>query len=105
MRETITPVLHGHMIVCVPLTFPEPKRKSRIGIHMTFCTYVRTTAQDGKPLSVANGAPLRLRVERQLGYEHSKYVMRVEVVENLHDIGGGEGGFWEDRGYEWYAGI
>ena len=62
-------------------------------------------AMNGKPLSVANGAPLRLRVERQLGYKHAKYVMRVEVAENLHDIGGGEGGFWEDRGYEWYAGI
>ena len=48
MSETLKPVLHEHMIVCVPLTFPVPKRKSRIGIHMTFCTHVRTTAQENQ---------------------------------------------------------
>jgi DMSO/TMAO reductase YedYZ molybdopterin-dependent catalytic subunit len=58
-----------------------------------------------QPLPVAHGAPLRLRVERQLGYKHAKYVMRIEVVENLKNIGQGKGGFWPDRGYEWYAGI
>ena len=35
------------------------------------------------PLPVANGAPLRLRVERQLGYKHAKYVMRLELVESF----------------------
>jgi DMSO/TMAO reductase YedYZ molybdopterin-dependent catalytic subunit len=60
---------------------------------------------NGKRLPVANGAPLRLRVERQLGYKHAKYVMRVQVVQDLHHISGGRGGFWEDRGYEWYAGV
>jgi DMSO/TMAO reductase YedYZ molybdopterin-dependent catalytic subunit len=62
-------------------------------------------ALNGRPLPVENGAPLRLRVERQLGYKHAKYVMRVEVTDRLDLIGGGKGGFWEDRGYEWYAGI
>lgn len=57
------------------------------------------------PLPVQNGAPLRLRVERQIGYKQAKYVMRVEVTARLDLIGGGKGGFWEDRGYEWYAGI
>jgi DMSO/TMAO reductase YedYZ molybdopterin-dependent catalytic subunit len=60
---------------------------------------------NGAPLEVAHGAPLRLRVERQLGYKHAKYVMRIEIVERLDGIGRGKGGFWEDRGYEWYAGI
>ncbi|MGU3663667.1 molybdopterin-dependent oxidoreductase [Methylobacterium sp. A49B] len=60
---------------------------------------------NGKPLPVSNGAPLRLRVERQLGYKQAKYVMRVEMVESLAGIGQGGGGYWEDRGYEWYAGI
>ena len=60
---------------------------------------------NGKPLPIANGAPLRLRVERQLGYKHAKYVMRIEAVQHLGHIGGGKGGFWEDRGYEWYAGV
>jgi DMSO/TMAO reductase YedYZ molybdopterin-dependent catalytic subunit len=35
----------------------------------------------------------------------AKYVMRIELVESLAGIGRGRGGFWEDRGYEWYAGI
>jgi len=58
-----------------------------------------------RPLPIANGAPLRLRVERQLGYKQAKYVMRLEAVEDFAGIGRGRGGFWEDRGYEWYAGI
>jgi DMSO/TMAO reductase YedYZ molybdopterin-dependent catalytic subunit len=62
-------------------------------------------ALNDKPLAVANGAPLRLRVERQLGYKHAKYLMRIEMVAELSGIGRGKGGYWEDRGYEWYAGI
>jgi DMSO/TMAO reductase YedYZ molybdopterin-dependent catalytic subunit len=58
-----------------------------------------------RPLPVPHGAPVRLRVERQLGYKHAKYVMRVEAVADFSQIGRGNGGFWEDRGYEWYAGI
>lgn len=61
---------------------------------------------NGGDLPVANGAPLRLRVERQLGYKHAKYLMRIELVERLDDIRGGKGGYWEDsNGYQWYAGI
>ncbi len=60
---------------------------------------------NGKALPVSNGAPLRLRVERQLGYKNAKYVMRVEMVSSLAGIGDGKGGYWEDRGYEWYAGF
>lgn len=56
-------------------------------------------------LPVAHGAPVRLRVERQLGYKHAKYVHRLEAVADFAHLGGGKGGFWEDRGYEWYAGI
>ena len=60
---------------------------------------------NGGDLPVAHGAPLRLRVERQLGYKHAKYVMRIELAASLAPFAGGRGGFWEDRGYEWYAGI
>ena len=56
-------------------------------------------------LPVPNGAPVRLRVERQLGYKHAKYVMRLEAVESFAQIHGGNGGYWEDNGYQWYAGI
>ncbi len=60
---------------------------------------------NGAPLTVPHGAPLRLRVERQLGYKMAKYVMRIEIVSTFAKMRGGKGGFWEDRGYEWYAGI
>jgi len=56
-------------------------------------------------LPIPNGAPIRLRVERQLGYKHAKYVMRIELVQSFDRIAGGKGGYWEDQGYEWWAGI
>ena len=63
-------------------------------------------ALNGARLPVGNGAPLRLRVERQLGYKQAKYVMRVELRDSLAGLGGGKGGYWEDvSGYQWYAGI
>ena len=62
-------------------------------------------ALNGQPLDIPHGAPLRLRFERQLGYKHAKYVRRIELVETLAGIGSGKGGYWEDQGYEWYAGI
>lgn len=60
---------------------------------------------NGAALPVPHGAPLRLRVERQLGYKHAKYIQHIEVVASYSDIGDGRGSYWADRGYEWYAGI
>jgi DMSO/TMAO reductase YedYZ molybdopterin-dependent catalytic subunit len=60
---------------------------------------------NGQPLPVKHGAPIRLRVERQLGYKMAKYVMRIDAVAQFESIEGGRGGYWEDRGYTWYAGI
>ncbi|TCL63270.1 molybdopterin-binding protein [Rhizobium sp. BK251] len=62
-------------------------------------------AMNGAPLPVANGAPLRVRVERQLGYKMSKFIKSIELVSSFADIQGGRGGYWEDQGYDWYAGI
>lgn len=62
-------------------------------------------SMNDQPLGVGHGAPLRLRVERQLGYKQAKYLMRIEVTDSLKAFGRGQGGYWEDRGYEWYAGI
>jgi DMSO/TMAO reductase YedYZ molybdopterin-dependent catalytic subunit len=62
-------------------------------------------AMNDQALPVPHGAPLRLRVERQLGYKQAKYIMRIEAVADYGHLNGGAGGFWEDRGYEWYAGI
>jgi DMSO/TMAO reductase YedYZ molybdopterin-dependent catalytic subunit len=61
---------------------------------------------NGRPLPVANGAPVRLRVERQLGYKHAKFIERIEARSSLAGLYGGKGGYWEDNsGYQWYAGI
>ena len=61
---------------------------------------------NGEPLPEGNGAPLRMRIERQLGYKHAKYLAAIEVVDSLGGIGEGKGGYWEDRsGYQWYAGM
>lgn len=57
------------------------------------------------PLDPDHGAPVRLRVPTQLGYKSAKWVARIEVVGSFANIAGGHGGYWEDEGYEWYAGI
>jgi DMSO/TMAO reductase YedYZ molybdopterin-dependent catalytic subunit len=57
------------------------------------------------PLDADHGAPVRLRVPTQLGYKSAKWIARIEVVGTFASIGGGSGGYWEDQGYEWYAGI
>ena len=58
-----------------------------------------------RPLPIEHGAPLRLRVETQLGYKMAKYIQRIEYVASTREIARGKGGYWEDQGYEWYAGI
>ncbi len=58
-----------------------------------------------KPLDPDHGAPVRLRIPTQLGYKSAKWVERIELVSSFATIAGGSGGYWEDQGYEWYAGI
>jgi len=60
---------------------------------------------NGAPVSVANGAPVRMRIERKLGYKQPKYVSRIDVVDGYATLAGGNGGYWEDQGYDWYGGI
>ncbi|MFN3862953.1 MAG: molybdopterin-dependent oxidoreductase [Erythrobacter sp.] len=63
-------------------------------------------ALNGEALPEKNGAPLRARIERQLGYKHAKYLTAIEAVTSFAHIGEGGGGFWEDfAGYQWYAGV
>lgn len=63
-------------------------------------------ALNGQPLPVANGAPLRMRIERKLGYKQPKYVHTIEVTNGFSHLAGGKGGTWEDvEGYDWYGGI
>jgi DMSO/TMAO reductase YedYZ molybdopterin-dependent catalytic subunit len=67
----------------------------------TICAY----GLNGVALPVANGAPVRVRIERALGYKQPKYVHTIEVVESFAQFGLGQGGYWEDNGYDWYGGI
>jgi DMSO/TMAO reductase YedYZ molybdopterin-dependent catalytic subunit len=60
---------------------------------------------NGAPVPVANGAPLRLRIERKLGYKQPKYLAAIELTDGFRHIAGGNGGYWEDRSYDWYGGI
>ena len=60
---------------------------------------------NGQTLPIEHGAPVRLRAERQLGYKMAKYVQGIELVTDFAPIAGGKGGYWEDQGYAWYAGI
>jgi DMSO/TMAO reductase YedYZ molybdopterin-dependent catalytic subunit len=62
-------------------------------------------AMNGKELPKPHGAPVRLRVARQLGYKSVKYLSRVTVTDTLTDIGSGLGSFSPEIGYSWYAGI
>ncbi|WP_159016057.1 molybdopterin-dependent oxidoreductase [Cognatiluteimonas profundi] len=60
---------------------------------------------NGSPVPVANGAPVRMRIERKLGYKQPKYVKLIEVADSYAALAGGRGGYWEDQGYDWWGGI
>jgi DMSO/TMAO reductase YedYZ molybdopterin-dependent catalytic subunit len=57
--------------------------------------------KNGQPLPVANGAPFRLAAPIKLGYKQSKWVTRIVLLPDLLP----QQGYWEDRGYEWFAGL
>jgi DMSO/TMAO reductase YedYZ molybdopterin-dependent catalytic subunit len=58
---------------------------------------------NGQDLPAPNGAPIRLRVARQLGYKSVKFLSHITVTDDLQSIGKGLG--TSKRGYSWYAGI
>jgi DMSO/TMAO reductase YedYZ molybdopterin-dependent catalytic subunit len=60
---------------------------------------------NGQELPSPHGAPLRLRIPRQLGYKSIKYLSRIAVIDSLKNIGNGLGSISPDIGYSWYAGI
>ncbi len=57
--------------------------------------------RNGQPLSIENGAPIRLAAPIKLGYKQSKWVTRVQLVSQLLP----QTGYWEDQGYEWFGGL
>jgi DMSO/TMAO reductase YedYZ molybdopterin-dependent catalytic subunit len=60
---------------------------------------------NGQELSVGHGAPVRLRVPRQLGYKNVKYISRITVTDTMKNFGKGLGSPAPEAGYSWYAGI
>lgn len=56
-------------------------------------------AQDGHWLNAAWGAPARLYSPVKLGYKNTKYLTRITFLAERN------GGYWSDRGYEWYGGV
>ena len=62
-------------------------------------------SMNGGDLTAGHGAPLRLRVPRQLGYKSIKYLSRITVVDSLDRVENGHGSFSPEIGYSWYAGI
>jgi DMSO/TMAO reductase YedYZ molybdopterin-dependent catalytic subunit len=60
---------------------------------------------NGRDLPRGNGAPLRLRVERQCGYKNLKFVKSIRVVDSMAGIGKGSGGINSDIGFHWFAGV
>jgi DMSO/TMAO reductase YedYZ molybdopterin-dependent catalytic subunit/thiosulfate reductase cytochrome b subunit len=52
---------------------------------------------NGNPLPIKHGAPLRLRLETQVGFKMAKWIERIEFVSDYHMIGEGTGGWREDN--------
>jgi DMSO/TMAO reductase YedYZ molybdopterin-dependent catalytic subunit len=91
-----------------PMENGDPNTKYYESISLAEAFHAQTILayeMNDQVLPIAHGAPIRLRVERQLGYKMAKYVMRIELIDGFAQMRGGKGGYWEDLGYAWYAGI
>lgn len=105
-RAGVRPAARFAVFHCADNFGDSPYYESIDLVEATHPQTILAWGMNGGRLSVGHGAPLRLRVERQLGYKQAKYVMRVELRDSLAGLYGGKGGLWEDlAGYEWYAGI
>jgi len=67
----------------------------------TFLAY----GMNGRDLPTGHGAPVRMKVARQLGYKSVKYLARITVTDTMKNIGDGQGSPAPAAGYSWYAGI
>lgn len=93
------------MFFCFDKLYGDPYYESLDMIEAYHPQTLLAYALNGDVLPITYGAPIRLRAERQIGYKMAKYVKRIELVDSFTHIQGGHGGFWPDRGYEWWAGI
>jgi DMSO/TMAO reductase YedYZ molybdopterin-dependent catalytic subunit len=87
------------------LSAPEPYYESSDLIDAYHPQTILAYGLNDKTLPISNGAPIRIRIERALGYKQPKYVHTIELVDSFARFGRGNGGYWEDHGYEWYGGI
>src|SRR5206468_12798976 len=62
-------------------------------------------SMNGQDLPVAHGAPVRPRVERQLGYKQLTYITAITITDTAREWGKGQGSEGAEHGYSWYAGI
>ena len=60
---------------------------------------------NGRELPPGHGAPLRVRIPRQLGGKSTKYLSWITLTDTVKDIGKGWGAGGVERGFSWYAGI
>ena len=87
MTRALLVIAIGVCTLCVPLdTAAHPQT-------------ILASEMNGAPLPELHGAPLRLRVENQLGFKMVKWIQAVEFVETVATVYEGEGGYHEDREY------
>jgi DMSO/TMAO reductase YedYZ molybdopterin-dependent catalytic subunit len=87
------------------LSAPEPYYESCDLVDAYHPQTILAYGLNNETLPVANGAPVRIRIERALGYKQPKYVHTITVTDSFDSYGKGNGGYWEDHGYDWYGGI
>jgi len=104
----VKPAARYAMFFCADLMGEDEATRYYESLDLLEATHPQTLlayALNGATLPIENGAPVRLRAERQLGYKMAKYIQRIELTDSLKSARGGKGGYWEDQGYAWYAGI
>ncbi|MGD0634924.1 MAG: molybdopterin-dependent oxidoreductase [Beijerinckiaceae bacterium] len=60
---------------------------------------ILATHYDGKPITDPYGSPVRVRTSTKLGFKNPKWVTAIEITDK------NPGGYWEDRGYNWFSGL
>lgn len=98
-------VYHCYDVMAAGLGGSEPYYTSSDLIDVYHPQTILSYGLNNEALPVSNGAPVRIRIERALGYKQPKYVHTIELVDSFTRFGAGQGGYWEDHGYDWYGGI
>jgi DMSO/TMAO reductase YedYZ molybdopterin-dependent catalytic subunit len=95
-------------VVALPYENGHPPNEWWESIDMADAWHPQTLiayGMNGPELPIPHGAPVRLKVARQLGYKSVKYLRRITVTDTVKNIGKGLGGSNPEAGYSWWAGI